>query len=62
MRKGFLVYQYEKLCMLQFYYDFIDRYVERPLLQYGEMDTKSVHCREGGMSVNPSVIPFTSDQ
>ena len=27
---GFFVYQYAKLRMLQFYYDFVDRYVERP--------------------------------
>ena len=38
---GFFVYQYAKLRMLQFYYDFIDRYVERPLFQYCEMDTDS---------------------
>ena len=25
---GFFVYKYAKLCMLQFYHDFIDRYVE----------------------------------
>ena len=27
---GFFVYQYAKLRMLQFYYDFVERYVERP--------------------------------
>ena len=27
---GFFVYQYAKFRMLQFYYDFVDRYVERP--------------------------------
>ena len=36
---GFFVLQYAKMRMLQFYYDFIDRYVERPLFQYCEMDT-----------------------
>ena len=35
---GFFVYQYAKLHMLQFYYDFVDRYIERPLHQYCEMD------------------------
>ena len=35
---GFFVYQYAKLSMLQFYFDFVDRYVERPLFQYCEMD------------------------
>ena len=43
---GFSVYQYAKLRMLQFYYDFIDRYIKRPLFQYDEMDTKSVHSQE----------------
>ena len=36
---GFFVYQYAKLRMLQFYYEFVDIYVERPLFQYCEMDT-----------------------
>ena len=40
---GFFVYQYAKLRMLQFYYDFIDRYVERPLFQYCKMDTYSAY-------------------
>ena len=35
---GFFVYQYAKLRMLQFYYDFVDKYVERLLFQYCEMD------------------------
>ena len=43
---GFFVYQYAKLRMLQFYYDFIDRYVERPLYQYCEMDTDSAYSVE----------------
>ena len=38
---GFFVLQYTKMRMLQFYYDFINRYVERPLFQYCEMDTDS---------------------
>ena len=40
---GFFVYQYAKLRMLQFYYEFVDRYVERPLFQYCEMDTDSAY-------------------
>ena len=38
---GFFVLQYAKMRMLQFYYDFIIRYVERPLFEYCEMDTDS---------------------
>ena len=34
---GFFVLQYAKMRVLQFYYDFIDRYLERNLFQYCEM-------------------------
>ena len=40
---AFMVYQYAKLRMLQFYYDFLDYYIERPLFQYCEMDTDSAY-------------------
>ena len=36
---GYFVYQYAKLRMLQFYYDFLDKYVDRSDFQYCEMDT-----------------------
>ena len=49
---GFFVYQYAKLRMLQFYYDFVDRYVERPLFQYCEMDTDSAYIALAGESVD----------
>ena len=38
-----MVYQYAKLRMLQFYYDFLDYYIERPLFQYCEIDTDSAY-------------------
>ena len=49
---GFFVYQYAKLRMLQFYYDFVDRYVERPLFQYCEMDTDSAYIALAGKSID----------
>ena len=49
---GFFVYQYAKLRMLQFYYDFVDRYVERPMFQYCEMDTDSAYIALGGESID----------
>ena len=52
---GFFVYQYAKLRMLQFYYDFIDRYVERPLYQYCEMDTDSAYIALAGDSIDDLV-------
>ena len=45
-------FQYAKLRMLQFYYDFVDRYVERTLFQYCEMDTDSAYIALAGESVD----------
>ena len=53
---GFVVYQYAKLRMLQFYYDFVDRYVERPLFQYCEMDTDSAYITLAGESIDDLVV------
>ena len=49
---GFFVYQYAKLRMLQVYYDFVDRYVERPLFQYCEMDTDSAYIALAGETID----------
>ena len=49
---GFFIYQYAKLRMLQFYYDFVDRYVQRPLFQYCEMDTDSAYIALAGESID----------
>ena len=54
---GFFVLQYAKMRMLQFYYDFIDRYVERPLFQYCEMDTDSAYLALAAESVDALVTP-----
>ena len=53
---GFYVYQYAKLHMLQFYYDFVDRYVERPLFQYCEMGTESAYSALAGKSIDDLVV------
>ena len=53
---GFFVYQYAKLQMLQFYYDFVDRYVERPLFQYCEMDPDSAYIALAGESIDDLVV------
>ena len=52
---GFFVYQYAKLRMLQFYYDFVARYVERPMFQYCEMDTDSAYIALAGDSIDDLV-------
>ena len=36
---GFFVYQYAKSRMLQFYYDFLDKYLDRGDFQMCEVDT-----------------------
>ena len=54
---GFFVYQYAKLRMLQFYYDFVARYVDRPLYQYCEMDTDSAYIALAGDSIDDLVAP-----
>ena len=54
---GFFVMQYAKMRMLQFYYDFINRYMERPLFQYCEMDTASAYLALAGESVDDLVTP-----
>ena len=58
---GFFVLQYAKMRMLQFYYDFIIRYVERPLFQYCEMDTDSAYLALAGESVDDLVTPALRD-
>ena len=58
---GFFVLQYAKMRMLQFYYDFIDRYVERPLFQYCEMDTDSAYLALADESVDVLVTPTLRD-
>ncbi|CAB3981982.1 Hypothetical predicted protein [Paramuricea clavata] len=39
MQIGFFVYQYAKLCMLEFYFDCIDKFLDSADFQYCEMDT-----------------------
>ena len=58
---GFFVLQYAKMRMLQFYYDFINRYVERPLFKYCEMDTESSYLALAGESVDALVTPELRD-
>ena len=54
---GFFVYQYAKLRMLQFYFDFIDKYLDRSDFQYCEMDTDSAYIAISGESIEKLVKP-----
>ena len=58
---GFFVLQLANMRMLQFYYDFINIYVERPLFQYCEMDTDSAYLALAGESVDDLVTPALRD-
>ena len=58
---GFFVYQYAKLRMLQFYYDFVDRYIERPLFQYCEMDRTHPTLRFPVIPSTISSLPSTAN-
>ena len=54
---GFFVYQYAKLKMLEFYYNFIDKYLDRTDFQYIEMDTDSAYIALSGPSLESLVKP-----
>ena len=43
LQVGFFVYQYAKLLMLQFYYDFLDKCIDRSDFEYCKMDTDSAY-------------------
>ena len=54
---GFFVQQYAKTRMLQLYYDFIIRYLERPIFQYCEMNTDSAYLALAAESVDDLLTP-----
>ena len=51
MQIGFFVYQYAKLRMLQFFFDFMDKYLDHSDFQYCEMDTDSDYIAIAEQSV-----------
>ena len=40
---GYFILQYAKLCMLEFYYDFLDVYLDYSHFKMSEMDTDSAY-------------------
>ena len=54
---GIAVYQLAKLRMLEFYYDFLDNYVERRDFEYIYMDTDSAYFAISGKSLRDVVKP-----
>ena len=57
MQIGFFVYQFAKLRMLQFYFDFMDKYLVRSDFQYCEMETDSAYIAIASLSVESLVSP-----
>ena len=53
----FVVYQYAKLRVLQFHYDFLDKYLDRSEYEHCEMDTDSAYIAISGESVEALVKP-----
>ena len=54
---GLFVLMYAKMRMFQLYYDLMNRYLERPLFQYCEMDTDSAYLALAAESVDALVTP-----
>ena len=53
----FFVYQYAKLRMLEFYFDFLDKYLDGADFEYCEMDTDSAYIAISGDSIDDLVKP-----
>ena len=54
---GVFILNYAKLRMLQFYYDFTDKYLDRSLYEINETDTDSLYMSLAGNSVEELVTP-----
>ena len=54
---GYFVYQYAKLRMLEFYYDCIDKYIDRKDFQLCEMDTDSLYFVISGANIDQVIKP-----
>jgi G:T-mismatch repair DNA endonuclease (very short patch repair protein) len=54
---GFFILQYAKLRMLEFYYDFMDKYVDRRHFEYCQMDTDSAYIAIAGDSLDDVIKP-----
>ena len=59
---GFMVYQYAKLKMLQFYYDFLDKYIDRRDYELCEMDTDSLYFAISAGSIDELVPEDLKEQ
>ena len=54
---GFFILQYAKVRMLEFYYDFMDVFVDRADFEYCEMDTDSAYMAISGSNLEDIIKP-----
>ena len=54
---GYFILQYAKLRMLQFYYDFMLKFVNRNDFEYCEMDTANAYMALAGPSLESVIKP-----
>ena len=59
---AFFVYNYAKLRMLEFYYDFLDHFLDRKDFEYCEMDTDSAYIALAAPSIEKLIKPHLVDQ
>ena len=59
---GFFVYQYAKLRMLEFYHDFLLKYVDDRKIELGQMDTDSLYAGLAGQSLEEVVRPELKEE
>ena len=62
LQVGFFVYQYGKLRMLQFYYDYLDKYMNRSDFEFCENYTDSAYIAISGESIEELVRPEMLEQ
>ena len=58
---GYFILQYAKLCMLQFYYDYLEVYVDRTDFVYCEVDNDSAYMALSGSDLASVVKPDMKD-
>lgn len=59
---GFFVLQYAKLRMLEFYYDFLDQFVDRTDFEFMEMDTDSAYFAISESSLSDVIKPHLKEK
>lgn len=59
---GFFAFTYVKLCTLEFYYHYMDSYLDRWNSQYLEMDTDSAYMSLAGDSLEELVKPEKKEE